>query len=357
METTRYEAEKSKILVIDDNQSNVLLLEKMLRMYHFQNVMTLTDSREAYDAFQTFNPDLVLLDLQMPYIDGFTILDWIRDNYTDNILPVIVITAQSDKENKLKALSLGASDFVGKPFDHMEVLTRIGNLLQIKLLHNQLQEYNFQLEQKIQERTKEIKNLQMEVIDRLMRATEFRDETTGNHIVRIGWYTYILARKLGFNEEESVQISMASKMHDLGKVGIPDKILLKPEKLSDEEMDLMKSHCAKGAQILAGSKYRLLQIAEQIAQTHHEKWDGKGYPEGLKGNEIPLVGRIVALADVFDALITARPYKNPWPFEDVHRYIDEQRGLHFDPKVVDAFLDSLEYFKTIVKNSTMEGLK
>jgi len=356
LESTRYEAEKAKILLIDDNQSNVLLLEKMLRMYRFQNIMTLTDSRKAYDLIQTFKPDLVLLDLQMPYIDGFTILEWIRNKYADSMLPVIVITAQSDKENKLKALSLGASDLVGKPFDHMEVLTRIGNLLQIKLLHNQLQEYNLQLEQKIQERTKEIKNLQAEVIDRLMRATEFRDETTGNHIVRIGRYTYILARKLGVDEEESAQMSMASKMHDLGKVGIPDKILLKREKLSNEEMELMKSHSAKGAQILVGSKYHLLQIAAQIAQTHHEKWDGSGYPEGLKGKEIPLVGRIVALADVFDALITARPYKNAWPFDEVLRYINEQSGSHFDPMVVDAFLNSIEPIKAIVKNSTMEKL-
>lgn len=356
MESARSETEKAKILVLDDNQSNVLLLEKMLRMYRFQDILTLTDPRKAYDVIQTFKPDLVLLDLQMPYIDGFTILEWVRNHYEDSILPIIIITAQSDKENKLKALSLGASDFVGKPFDHVEVLTRIGNLLQIKLLHNQLQENNLQLEQKIQERTKEIKNLQMELIDRLMRATEFRDEMTGNHILRIGRYTYILARKLGVDEEESVQMSTASKMHDLGKVGIPDNILLKKEKLSYEEMELMKSHSAKGEQILAGSKYRLLQVAAQIAQTHHEKWDGSGYPQGLKGNEIPLAGRIVALTDVFDALITARPYKKGWPLDEVLRYIREQRGLHFDPMVVDAFFDSIEYIKAIAKNSSMEEL-
>lgn len=356
MPFTQDQVELSKILVIDDSQTNVMLLEKMLRMNRFQNIMTLTDPRNAYESFEIFNPDLILLDLQMPYIDGFTILEWLRTHNTEKILPVIVITAQNDQESKIRALSLGASDFVGKPFDHMEVLTRIGNLLQIKLLHNQLENSNLQLEEKVQERTKEVEKLQMEVIDRLMLAAEFRDETTGNHIARIGWYAYILAKKLGFDEETSLQISMASKMHDIGKVGIPDHILLKPGKLTDEEMNLMKSHTTKGAQILAGSKYKMLQIAEQIAQTHHEKWDGSGYPSGLKDTEIPLVGRIVALVDVFDALITTRPYKRAWTFDETLHYIKEQNGKHFDPMVVDAFFDSIRYIQTIMKNFGMEVL-
>lgn len=354
MQFTKNKVELSKILVLDDSQTNVMLLEKSLRMNRFQNIMSLTDPRKVYDAFETFQPDLVLLDLQMPYIDGFAILEWIKENYSDQILPVIVITAQNDQENKLKALSLGASDFLGKPFDHMEVLTRIGNLLQIKLLHDQLQDYNLQLEQKVQDRTKEVEKLQMEVIDRLMRASEFRDKATGNHIDRIGWYAYILAKNLGFDEEEALQICTASKMHDIGKVGISDQVLLKPGKLSDDEMELMKSHALKGSQILAGSKYRMLQIAEQIAKTHHEKWNGSGYPAGLKGDEIPLVGRITALADVFDALITKRPYKRAWSFDETLHYIKEQRGHHFDPMVVDAFFDSLCYIKAIIKNFGLE---
>ena len=346
--------ETSKILVVDDNPSNVLLLEKMLRLNQFQCIRSITDPREFIEVFRLFDPDLILLDLQMPYMDGFEILDWLRNERDGRILPVIVITAQDDKENKLKALSLGAQDFLGKPFNHLEVITRIGNLLQIKLLHNQVRDNNVLLESKVLERTKEINNLQMEIVERLMRAAEFRDQETGEHIIRIGRYVYILAKKLGYSEAEAAMISNASKMHDIGKVGVPDQILLKPARLTAEEMELMKCHAAKGAQILSGSQYKLLQIAEQIALTHHEKWDGSGYPNGLAGKDIPLVGRIAALADVFDALITSRPYKDAWFLDDVLSYIREQRGAHFDPLVVDAFFYGIDAFDAVVKDSAME---
>ena len=354
MEFTRNEMEQSKILIIDDNPANVLLLEKMLRLNRFRNIMTLTDPRQAFDIISQFHPDLMLLDLNMPYINGFQILEWLKNHNGNDLLPVLVITASDEKENKLKALSLGASDFLGKPFDHLEVLIRIGNLLKMKGLHNQLQDSNVLLEKKVKRRTEDIKKLQVEVIDRLMRAAEFRDQVTGNHIVRIGEYSYLLAKKLGYEEEEAVLISMASKMHDIGKVGIPDAVLLKATSLSPEEVKLMRTHTTIGSHILSGSKYYMLQIAEQIAKTHHERWDGNGYPNGLKGEEIPLAGRITALADVFDALTSTRPYKEKWPIEEVLCYIKEQRGRQFDPVVVDAFLASIHEINEILEQFETE---
>jgi putative two-component system response regulator len=340
----------SRILVVDDNASNVLLLEKMLYLKHFQYIHTVTDPREFFSAFHEFAPDLILLDLQMPYFDGFSILEWLRGEANGDFLPVIVITAQNDKENKLHALRLGAHDFIGKPFDNVELMTRISNIMQVKLLHDKVRENNVYLEQKVQERTKEIYNLQMEIVDRLMRAAEFRDQETGDHIARIGKYVYLLARKLGYGEEEARLISNASKMHDIGKIGVSDQILFKPGRLTNEEMTQMKEHTVKGAQILLDSKYELLNIAEQIARSHHERWNGRGYPDRLEGEKIPLVGRITALADVFDALISVRPYKRGWSFEQVVSYIIEQRGHQFDPMVVDAFLEQMDAFKAIIEN-------
>ncbi len=341
-----------KILIVDDNAANVMILEKMLRIHGYQSIASLTDPRLVQDTMRADMPDLLLLDLKMPYLDGFAILDWIRNTLGNTTLPIIIITAQSDSENKIKALRLGAQDFVGKPFDHTEVLTRIHNLLHLKLLHNQLQENNLLLEQKVQKRTEDIKNLQIELVERLTRAAEFRDVDTGNHIARIGEYTYLLSKKLGFSEEDATMICNASKMHDIGKVAIPDHILLKPAKLSPDEMAIMKTHAQKGAQILAGSQYQLIQIAEQIAYTHHEKWDGSGYPRGLTHDEIPLVGRMTALVDVFDALISERPYKQAWPLEQVLAYIKLHRGTHFDPQLVDILLDSIQSFVFIYQKYT-----
>ncbi len=349
-----YEAEmfrlvSANILVIDDNPSNALLLEKMLRMHGYENVKSLTDSRQAFDSIMAYQPDLILLDLQMPYIDGYSVLEWIRREETTRFLPVVVITAQSDNVTKLKALSMGARDFIGKPFDHMEVTTRIGNLLQIRRLHNLLQESNTQLERRVQARTKEIKDLQVELIERLMRATEFRDENTGSHIARIGAHAKFLAQKLGFSEAEAEDISSASKMHDIGKVGIPDEILQKPEILSAEEMEQMRLHTIIGGKILSDSNYEMIRIAEQIALTHHEKWDGSGYPHGLRGSEIPLVGRITALVDVFDALTTSRVYKEAWTVEQTAAYIRDQSGQYFDPELTDVFLDTLDEFLLLIQ--------
>lgn len=343
-------AHAAKILIVDDVKANTMLLEKMLHLYDFSATCTVTDSRTFFDHFQQFQPNLILLDLLMPHVDGFAILEWLQTENTGGILPVIVLTALNDQENRLKAFNLGAQDFISKPFDQLEVITRIRNLLQIKLLHDKVRESNIALERRVLERTKEIENLQKEIVDRLMRAAECRDQETGDHIIRIGMYVQALAVNVGYGEQEARLIGEASKMHDLGKVGIPDGILLKPGKLDEAEMELMKGHALKGAQILAESEHELLKTAEQIALTHHEKWDGSGYPNGLRGEEIPLVGRLTALGDVFDALIESRPYKRAWEFDKVVAYIEAQRGIHFDPAVVDAFVALKDTFKNIAFN-------
>lgn len=327
------------ILIVDDNPVNVLLLERMLRVSGFKNIKTCTDSREVLSLYQIIKPDLLLLDLRMPHMDGYEVLELLNEVKQDDYLSVIVITAQDDKEHRLKALQLGAKDFIGKPFDHSEVLMRIRNLLEIRLLHKEVREYNRRLEEKVQERTMELEDLQVELIYRLGRVAEYRDNDTGMHVSRIGNYAFELGLAAGMNDEEAQLLLHASTMHDIGKVGIPDEILLKPGVLTADEWEKMKSHTLKGGHILAGSTFAMLKMAEEIALTHHEKWDGSGYPQGLCGDQIPLVGRITAICDVFDALISERPYKKAWPLKDAIEEIKKGRGTQFDPYLVDLFME------------------
>jgi putative two-component system response regulator len=342
----------SKILIVDDLETNTILLEKMLGFSGYRATRTLNTSKDFFDVFLEYKPDLVLLDLMMPEIDGFDILKWMRSEENNLKAPAIVITAQNDNESKISALTLGAQDFITKPLDKTEVVTRIGNLLRIRTLNKQLVTKNLDLEIKVFERTSEIERVQMEVIERLMRAAEFRDQDTGDHILRMSLYVYHIAKKLGYSEKEAVTISTASKMHDIGKIGIPDGLLLKPRKLDEIEMKLMREHSTKGARILANSKYELIQVAEQIAQSHHEKWDGSGYPDGLIGAHIPLVARIAAVADVFDALVSRRAYKAAWSFDSAVEQIKSQTGIHFDPQVVEAFCSSLDTIQQIAEGKT-----
>lgn len=340
----------SRILIVDDLASNVFLLEQLLKISGFENIEKLTDSRAVLDTYQEFKPDLLLLDLKMPYIDGFQILEQLNALSPDDYLSVIVITAQSDKENRLKALQMGAKDFIGKPFDHAEVIMRVTNMLEIRMLHNATRENNRLLEERVQERTKEIENIQLELVQKLLLAAEFRDDDTGNHIIRIGKYTKALGQLLGFDEQYCHRLSQASMVHDIGKIGIPDHILLKPAQLKYEEMEIMKKHTNKGADILTGSISKVLQLGEVIAYTHHEKWDGTGYPCGLKGKEIPIEGRITAICDVFDALLSERPYKKAWTIDNVLALMNHQCGLHFDPQILPVFMDNIDTFIEIRKN-------
>ena len=339
--------EENNIMIVDDSPTSVMFLERMLRQYGFRNILPVTDPRTVIEKYLEYAPDLLLLDLVMPYLDGFDILEQLDKLNESSYLPVIVITSQNDKENKLKALALGAQDFIGKPFDDSEVLTRISNFLNVRQMQNKIKNYNLWLEEKIRENNEEISALQTDLILRLLRAADSRDHTTGGHIARIGQYTYTISRALGLSEAKSKMMAEASKMHDIGKIGIPDEILLKPGKLNDEEWETMKTHTLKGAEILKDSHSEEIRLAEEIALTHHEKWDGTGYPYGYKGEEIPLSGRIMALIDVFDALLNDRPYKKAWDLEQTVLYIQTESGRQFDPKVVVAFMESLPKFTEI----------
>lgn len=329
----------ARIVIVDDQPANVSLLERLLRQTGYADVHGTTDSRLVIGMIAALDPDIILLDLHMPQIDGFTVLHDLRAILPANeYLPILVLTADVTAQAKQRALSLGANDFVTKPFDMVEVLLRIRTLLGTRALHQQLQQQAAMLEQRVRERTQELAAAQIEIVERLAQAAEYRDDLTGQHTQRVGLLAAQMAGALGMPEQEIDMILRAAPLHDVGKIGIPDEILLKPGKLTVEECNHMKRHTTIGARLLAGSRHALLQLAAEIALTHHERWDGAGYPCGLHSSMIPLVGRIVAVADVFDALTSERPYKRAWSTEEALTEIQQQSGRQFDPDIVEAFL-------------------
>jgi putative two-component system response regulator len=330
--------QNAKILIIDDEPANVRLLERLLQQEGFVSLETATDPRQALPLFTEFQPDVILLDLHMPHLDGFAVMNQLRPRIREGeFLPILVLTADVATETKLQALSMGAVDFLTKPLDHAEVRLRIRNLLQTRFLYKEVQHQKEVLEDKVRERTADLERAQLEALERLALAAEFRDDETGQHTQRVGVRSAMLAKAMGLSPDLVEQIRRAAPLHDVGKIGIPDAILRKPGKLTPEEFELMKTHTTIGAKILSGSGSPLLQMAEEIALTHHERWDGTGY-SGLAGERIPLSGRIVALADVFDALTNDRIYRQAVPLEEALAEIERQRERHFDPRMVDAFL-------------------
>ncbi|MGH2734855.1 MAG: HD domain-containing phosphohydrolase [Actinomycetota bacterium] len=333
----------ARILVVDDQPANIRLLERVLTRDGFEHVACTTSPEESLDLYQEFRPDLVLLDLHMPEMDGFEVLERLRElSYAEVYLPVVILTADITPEARRQALSMGAKDFLTKPFDAAEVLLRIRNLLETRRLHQRLSDQNRLLEDRVVERTRQLDEARLEILERLAVAAEYRDDDTGEHVHRVARISAMLAHVLGLSLQEVELVRRASTLHDLGKIGISDTILLKPGKLTAEEFDVIKRHPTIGAQILSGSESPLLQYAEEICLTHHERWDGSGYPRSMAGDEIPISGRIVTVADVFDALTHDRPYKRAWKVADAVEEIDRQRGRQFDPAVVDAFGDVLE---------------
>ncbi len=328
----------ARILIVDDQASNVALLEGILQEEDFNSYQSITDSPRTLPVFLEYQPDLILLDLQMPILDGFDVMKQLRACLSpDDYLPILVLTANITPEAKRRALSEGAMDFLTKPFDAMEVVLRIKNLLQTRLLHVQLQGQNRLLDQKVRERTAALEETQVEILERLALAAEYRDDETGEHIKRVGRIAAGIAQVLGWSQEQVELIRRAAPLHDVGKIAISDTILLKPGKLTPEEFERMKMHTTLGAKMLSGGRFPLLQLAEQVALTHHERWDGTGYI-GLQGEAIPVAGRIVTVADVFDALTSVRPYKNAWSTSDAIEEIKRQSGKQFDPHLVEAFL-------------------
>jgi putative two-component system response regulator len=328
----------ARILIVDDQEANVRLLERILKSAGYLNVTTLTDARKVIEFYTGIKPDLILLDLHMPYIDGLGVMRQLEPLIsTDTWVPILVLTADALPAAKQNALARGAKDFLTKPFDTTEVLLRIHNLLETRFLYLELQSQNQRLEDKVQERTREIEQAQQEMLERLARASESRDDDTGRHTQRVSEMAAALARAAGRPDLECLLIRRAAALHDIGKIGIPDHILLKPGKLTTEEFEQIKTHTSIGAGILTGSRFAILQMAEQVALYHHEKWDGSGY-YGLSGDSIPLPARIVTIADVFDVLTHERPYKRAWPLEEAMAEIRSQSGTLFDPALVELFL-------------------
>jgi putative two-component system response regulator len=350
-----------RILVADDEILNLRVLAGFLRDFGYEPVLVQSGAKVLETLDDSI--DLVLLDVLMPGMDGFEVLRRIRINPSFKDLPVIMVTALSGREERLAAVEAGANDFIAKPIDKTELRVRMGSLLRVKQSQDELKRYQAKLEDMVDERTqalrlalenlqqmqRSIQSSQRETIFRLSAAAEHKDSNTASHIRRMSEYSALLAMKLGLPEYDVDVIRQASPMHDVGKMGIPDSILLKPGTLTAKEWEVMKGHCAIGRDILKDSDSELLQVAQVIAYSHHERFDGAGYPEGLTGQDIPLFGRICAVADVFDALTTPRPYKKAYSNKKALGIMREEqaRGPHFDPKMFALFLDNLEEFLNI----------
>ncbi|MFN3545397.1 MAG: HD-GYP domain-containing protein [Thiobacillus sp.] len=329
------------ILIIDDEPANLKLLERMLNLQGYNKLRLVQDPREAEAAYQAMRPSLILLDIKMPHLDGYQVIGHLRGLNDPLLPPIVILTAQYDREHLLKALEAGARDMIAKPFDRNELLMRVRNLLDAQLAHRMTYDQKAVLEEMVRVRTEEIHRTRLQIVQRLGMAAEYRDEETGNHILRMSHTCALLARAVGWSEADCDLILNASPMHDIGKIGIPDAILLKPGKFEPHEWAIMKTHATIGGKLLEGDESDLLRMAREIALTHHEKWDGSGYPNGLAGEAIPIAGRIAALADVFDALTSARPYKTAWSVDAALDYLREQSGRHFDPALVSVFLREL----------------
>jgi len=339
------------ILVVDDNDANVRILERLLTKNGFVNVMTTTDPYEALSLHESHEPDLLLLDLHMPTLDGFSVLERLKYRTSgEEYFPVLVLTADATPDAKYRALAGGAGDFVTKPFDHAEVLLRVRNMLRTRYMQLQLDSQNAILETRVRQRTRDLEEARGEVVDRLARAAEFRDDDTHQHTRRMAETCVRIAQGLGLTGTFIDTLRRAAPLHDVGKIGISDSILLKPGKLTTDEFDNIKTHTTMGAKILSGSRVGFLLLAEEIALNHHERWDGSGYPNGRAGESIPLSGRIAAIADVFDALTNERPYKRAWSVPDALEEMDRLRGTQFDPEILDAFLSLHEMAVRSVSN-------
>ena len=333
------EIEGARILIVDDEPANVRLLERVLEKLGYDNARGITDSREVLDLMAAFDPDLIVLDLHMPHMDGIQVLEQLRQRKSSEYLPVLVLTADVNPETKLRALTAGANDFLTKPVEPTEVGLRVKHLLTTRFMTLDLQDQAEVLEQKIRSRTWELEEAQIEIMERLARAGEYRDDNTGEHTFRVGHNAAELAAMAGMSAADVELVRSAAPLHDVGKIGIPDSILLKPGPLTDEEFAIMKPHTIIGAKILSGSRFRVLQLAEGIAMSHHEAWNGSGYPHGIAGEKIPLVARIVSIVDTFDALTHERPYKAAWPADKALAVIQEGAGTKYDPRLAALFVE------------------
>jgi len=326
------------VLIVDDGQINLTLFSALLSKMEDVTPVAFLSPVLALAWCADHDPDLVLLDYMMPEIDGIEFLNRFRRLQGKENIPVIMVTAVTEKDVRHKGLEASANDFLNKPVDKVEFQARVKNMLALRRAQVQLQDQAKWLAEEVRKATQELVASEHELIFRLSKAAEYRDPETGAHILRMSNYSKLIAKNLGLSEAEQELLLTAAPMHDIGKIGIPDQILLKPGRLDEQELKVMRKHAEYGAELLQHSTTLLTQTAEIVAASHHEKYDGSGYPKGLKGEDIPLYGRIVAVADVFDALTSVRPYKKAWSIEDAKQYVIENSGIHFDPKCVEAFL-------------------
>lgn len=328
------------VLIVDDSPENLMVLSEILKPFY--KVKVATGGVKALNLIASGDiPDLILLDIMMPDISGYDVCKKLKHDPMTHNIPIIFVTALSDYTNEEEGLHLGAVDYITKPINSSIVLARVNT--HITLLRNK-----HNLEQKLQERTEEIVLTRMEVIRQLGRAAEFKDNETGTHILRMSAYAKLIAQKIGLDNTRTELIYLSAPMHDIGKIGTPDAVLQKPGSLTPEEWEIIRKHPAQGADIIGNHHSLLLQTARIVSLTHHERFDGTGYPNGIKGYDIPLAGRIVAIADVFDALTSRRPYKEAWSIEQAVEYLLEQKGKHFDGELVDTFLQHMDEIKAIM---------
>ena len=328
---------RSRLLIVDDSADLVFILEQMLAREGYENVVATTDPTKAVDLYHAFKPDLVLVDLHMPRVNGLDVMAGLLGEVTDEFLPIVMLTGDLTPEVRIRALRSGAKDFLTKPFDESEVGLRIRNLLETRLLYQDLRFQNQILERKVAERTQDLEKAKREILERLAQAAEFRDDATGQHTQRVGLVSSYIASAMDLPQNHVDVIRDAAPLHDVGKIGVPDDILLKKGPLEPGEWEVIKRHTVTGARLLANSVSQTLKVGEKIAFSHHERWDGNGY-EGLSGKQIPLCGRIVAVADAFDAMTHDRPYRAAMPAREALAEIETERNAHFDATVVDAFV-------------------
>ncbi len=358
--TRKKNTRSSKIMIVDDEELVIRVVKRFLGSEGYSRFITLTDPRHAVAMLREENPDVVLLDINMPDVSGLDILKERQFIKSLRATPFIILSASNDAETKQKALELGATDFLAKPVDKSDLTLRVQNSLIVKRHFDNLANHAEELEKQVRLRTRQLEKSREHVIRVLARAAEFRDNETGEHVIRVGAYCEVIADQLGMPENFCKQIGLAAQLHDVGKIAIPDAVLLNPGKLNREEFEVMKRHCELGCSIMKpmvkeemniaretqdsiidDGESPLLNMASVIARTHHEKWDGTGYPVGLKGDEIPIEGRITCVADVYDALCSDRPYKTAFPVKKSLEIMLSERGTRFDPAVLDAFLDRI----------------